>query len=172
MKKIALVILLLSIAVYGCKGKTDSRNEAVNSDGPKRTKMQLNVDLGEQKRLQDAADNGSQAWRKEAVDVAHAALINQGINAKLEECKLSEDHNAHSVVNAKCKDGEFNITLKRLVRPDGIWTATDMELVGEYKGLGAPAGHDHGSMDHGHGDTPRNDETGAAPKGHDSPHGH
>lgn len=159
MKKFALALVVASVALYGCKGNTGSKGDSgenASSEAPRKT-MQLNVDLGEEKRLQDAADNGSQAWRKEAVDVAHAALINQGINAKLDECKLTEDHGAHSVVNAKCKDGEFNITLKKLVRPDGIWTATDIELVGEFRGLGAAAqeGHDasapaHDHASHGH----------------------
>lgn len=153
MKKLWVVLLVALVAVSGCKGKSRDKGEGAGAEAPKRTKLSINYDMAEEKRLQEAVDHGSQAWRKEAVDVAHAALINQGINAKVDECKLTEDHNGHSVVNAKCRDGEFNITLKRLVRPDGIWTATDIELVGDYKGLGAPStdntGPDPGSMQHG-----------------------
>lgn len=164
MKKTLIVLLLVLASLSGCKG--DRGKNGVEAEAPKRTKIGLNYDMTEEKRLQEAADRGSQAWRKEAVDVAHAALINQGINAKIEECRLTEDHNAHSVVNAKCKDGEFNITLKKIVRPDGIWTATEIELVGEFKGLGAPghggAGHDHGGM--------HDNETGAPMQ--DASHSH
>lgn len=150
MRRIWIVLLLAIVLLPGCKGKTSDKDSG--AEAPKRTKMSINYSLTDEKRLQEAADHGSQTWRKEAVDVAHAALINQGINARIEECKLTEARNAHSVVNAKCKDGEFNITLEKVVRPDGIWTATEIELVGEFKGLGAPAsssGHDHGGM-HGH----------------------
>lgn len=163
MKKTLIVLLLVFASLSGCKGDRGKNGEV---EAPKRTKIGLNYDMTEEKRLQEAADHGSQAWRKEAVDVAHAALINQGINAKIEECRLTEDHNAHSVVNAKCRDGEFNITLKKIVRPDGIWTATEIELVGEFKGLGAPghggAGHDHGGM--------HDNETGAPMQ--DASHSH
>ncbi len=155
MKKLGVVLLVAFVAATGCKGKGGDKNERAGAEVQKRTKLSINYDMAEEKRLQEAVDHGSQAWRKEAVDVAHAALINQGINAKVEECKLTEDHNAHSVVNARCRDGEFNIMLKRLVKPDGIWTATDIELVGDYKGLGAPsadnAGQDQGSVQHDHG---------------------
>ncbi len=155
MKKLWVVLLVVFVAVSGCKGKSQGKDERAGAEVQKRTKLSINYDMAEEKRLQEAVDHGSQAWRKEAVDVAHAALINQGINAKVEECKLTEDHNAHSVVNARCRDGEFNIMLKRLVKPDGIWTATDIELVGDYKGLGAPsadnAGQDQGSVQHDHG---------------------
>jgi len=154
MKKTVVLILFVFVALAGCKGNSvENSGQGAAVQAPKKTKMSINFDLSEEKRLQQAADHGSQTWRNNAVDVAHAALITQGINAKIDQCVLTEAGDGQSVVNAKCKDGEFNITVKKIVRPDGIWTATDIELVGDYKGLGAPAhpaGHDHGAMDNGH----------------------
>lgn len=170
MKKLMFAALCIAFSVYGCKGKTEpnagakadvtaSADAGAEGNGSWKkevmnVKMELNVDLSEEKRLQEAADNGTQAWRKDAADVAHAALINQGINAKIEDCKIIEDHKYHLIVNAKCKDGDFKIHLKKLVKPDGIWTATEIDAdradQSQHDSVHQHGGQVHEGHDHSH----------------------
>ncbi len=95
----------------------------------KTEKIALPVDIEKEKRLQAEVDNGHQPWRLEPVAVAHADLIST-IKAKVpfEKCKLSSESANEAVV--QCSETKsYIIKLKRLVRPKGIWTATELQIV-------------------------------------------
>ena len=63
--------------------------------------------------------------------VAEECLINTGAGArKGRECKVLSDDGANAIVFVNTKDGNFKVKLKRLVKPDGIWTATEIEKEG------------------------------------------
>lgn len=89
--------------------------------------VKVDVDLEEQKRLQVEVDNGHQPWRLDPVNVAFASLIDR--NIKYENCNISSKSNSEAVVICKGTKN-YLINLKRMVRPDGIWTAVSIE---EYK---------------------------------------
>lgn len=107
----------------GTKGKDEGRVQAVQS-----SKIQkLNIDMDTEKRYQDAADKGYQPWKRNAADVAEECLINTGIGGKKGECKILSEDASNAVVLVNTKDGNFKVRLKRVVKPDGIWTATEIE---------------------------------------------
>lgn len=107
----------------GTKPKEERKAQEVK---PSRI-QKLNIDMDTEKRYQDAADQGFQPWKKNAADVAEECLINTGTGAKKGECKILSEDASNAVVLVNTKDGSFKVTLKRLVKPDGIWTATEIE---------------------------------------------
>lgn len=121
-----LFILVASSAlVIGCGTKPveEGKVRAVQS-----SKIQkLNVDMDTEKRYQDAADKGYQPWKRDAVEVAKECLINTGTGASSGECQILLQDTSNAVVRVNTKDGTFKVSLKRLVKPDGIWTATEIE---------------------------------------------
>lgn len=124
-KKVAVAgLLILSVVVSACGKKGENK---VQEDTPAKKIQKLNVDMEMERKSQDAVDKGYQAWKKNAMDVAEECLINTGIGARKGECKVLSDDGANALVFVNTKDGNFKVTLKRLVRADGIWTATEVE---------------------------------------------
>lgn len=93
-------------------------------------KMKLSVDLEEEKKLQLAVDRGHQPWRLLPIDVAYAALLANNIGGDIlhENCSLVSE--ADNVAIVKCRGARsYIVHLKRLVKPGGIWTATDIDKI-------------------------------------------
>lgn len=119
------ILAASSALVISCGTKPMEEGKA---RGVQSSKIQkLNVDMDTEKRYQDAADKGYQPWKRDAADVAEECLINTGTGAKKGECKILSEDASNAVVLVNTKDGNFKVTLKRLVKPDGIWTATEIE---------------------------------------------
>lgn len=117
----AALLFLVSACV------TKSKEEG-NGQAAQLSKIQkLNVDIETEKKYQEAADKGYQPWKRNAMEVAEECLINTGVGARKGECKVLSDDGANATVFVNTKDGNFKIKLKRLVKPDGIWTATEIE---------------------------------------------
>lgn len=125
MKKVAVAgLLIFSVVVSACGTKGENK---VQEDKSAKKIQKLNVDMDTERKYQAAADKGYQPWKKNAMDVAEECLINTGIGARKGECKVLSDDGANAVVFVNTKDGNFKVKLKRLVKPDGIWTATEVE---------------------------------------------
>ncbi len=117
----------------GCKVVSGSnKNSAADKNDSEKVETRmvtLNPSMEEERRLQKAVDDGWQPWRLNPIDVAHANMINQGVNVRIEDCSLVKKDDAHAVVHVQSKDGkDLNVHVARLVRPDGIWTATQVEI--------------------------------------------
>jgi hypothetical protein len=95
----------------------------------KTEKITLSVDMEKERRLQTEVDNGHQPWRLEPVDVAYADLISTvKATVPFEKCNLSSESANEAVV--QCSETKnYIIKLKRLVRPKGIWTTTEIRIV-------------------------------------------
>ncbi len=134
----ALIALALTtgLILSGCTGGDSGTPKADNKSAEENVRAyKLSYDLSEEKRLQQAVDNGGQTWRKNPIDVAHAALTNQGANVRIENCSLvGEKSDDHCVVEVRGKDGVYRVHLKRLVRPGGIWTATEIDILENKQG--------------------------------------
>ncbi|MBE9536416.1 MAG: hypothetical protein IMF07_04485 [Proteobacteria bacterium] len=135
-KGYSLRILCATLSIFiflvsGCK--EDSKQAlkttpgAVSKEENKQKVLKIFVDIDTQKKLQSSADQGFKPWKNDAVEVAKECIIGKGIGAPGESTILSEDDSKTVVRVATKKEGSFNITLKRLVRPGGIWTATEIE---------------------------------------------
>ena len=140
MKNLLCVILATILFVAGCKEVKGSKvNPAVAKTSQQKTNpkmVMLNPNMDEENRLQKAVDNGGQTWRLNPVDVAHANMISQAVNASIEDCRLLKEDDKYAVVRVQAKDGkDLNVYLERLIRPNGIWIATQIEI-NNY-------GHDH-----------------------------
>lgn len=118
------VLLVFAIVAAGC-GK--SKDEGNVQKKPARKIQKFNVDMDREKKYQDAADKGYQPWKRDAVEVAKECLINTGTGAPTGDCKILSSDEREAKVAVSTKDGRFKVTLKRLVKPDGIWTATEIE---------------------------------------------
>jgi len=130
--RILCAILTISIfLISGCKEDSKQAGETTPKDLYKEDNKQkvfkINVDMDTQERLQSAADQGFKPWKNDVIEVARECIIGEGIGAPGECTILSED-NTRAVVRVDTKkEGAFKVTLKRLVRPNGIWTATEIE---------------------------------------------
>ncbi len=90
-------------------------------------KIPIAVDIEKEKRVQHEVDNGHQPWRLEPAGVAHAALSGENISVPFAKCKLQAEANRKAIV--KCTDSKTcAVVLKQLIRAQGIWTATEIEI--------------------------------------------
>lgn len=91
--------------------------------------IKLNINLDEEKKLQTEVDNGHQPWRLEPIDVAYAIVIAKADkNVVYENCSPISIANTEAKVVCKSKGAKkYFVNLKRIVRPDGIWTAISIE---------------------------------------------
>ena len=87
------------------------------------------IDLEKEKRLQAEVDKGHQPWRIDPVAVAHSALIaSTDNNVPFDKCVLKSKAYREALVKCKYKDS-YVIHLKQLIRPAGVWTATEIQVV-------------------------------------------
>lgn len=89
--------------------------------------VEIPVNLNEEKEIRGSVDQGHQPWRLDAVGVAHVALISINKEIKYEDCKLESAREPDATVIARKGKAIYQVYLKRLVRPDGIWTAIKIE---------------------------------------------
>lgn len=118
------VLLVFSVVAAGC-GK--SKDEGNVQEKPARKFQKLNIDIDTEKKHQAAVDQGFQPWKRDVTEVAKECLINTGAGAPSGDCKILSNDEKEAKVAVNTKDGRFKVTLKRLVKPDGIWTATEIE---------------------------------------------
>jgi hypothetical protein len=137
MKNLISVFLFTILIVNGCKGVSSShgnahKDEAIDEGSAKKnepTIIQVNPNMKEEKKIQQAADNGGMKWMLNPIDVVHANMITRGINVKIEDCHIAKEDDKHAVVSVKSKDGkDFDVLVERLIRPGGIWTVTQIEI--------------------------------------------
>lgn len=173
-----MVLLLICLVVpFGCKGKdkgkeAEQKSETKPAEGKVLKKYPINYMLTEEKRVQDSVDTGHQTWRNNPEDVAHAALINQGVNVKIEDCRVAKKvDETHAVVAAASKENTFEIFVEKVVRPDGIWTATEIDITG---GTLEPKYDDNamGILDEGAHEHASQDSSSVAADGADAPASH
>jgi hypothetical protein len=110
--------------VFNSFGKgTDSQEKA-------KKRIELKVNLKEQRELQNAVDNGHQPWRLDPIFVAQVEVVtNVGQPLKYEDCRIKSEKSTEAEV--MCKGiKNYTVRLKRLIRltPDGIWTAISIEV--------------------------------------------
>lgn len=89
--------------------------------------IKLDVNLKEQQQIQAAVDNGHQPWRLSPVDVAHAAISTLDKNVEYDSCRILSETGKEARVECRAGKMYYIIQLKRLVRPNGIWTAVSIE---------------------------------------------
>lgn len=134
----SFIILLLPLTFSGFSGKDFNRWKELrviveeggspNSPELKKSKvLQIPVNLNNEKQLQEAVDEGHQPRRLNPVDVAHTAIISL-VDKEMEygNLKLITEKKTEAFVET-IEGKRYRISLKRMVRPDGIWTATRIE---------------------------------------------
>ncbi|MBI5406902.1 MAG: hypothetical protein HZA18_04315 [Nitrospirae bacterium] len=136
MKNLICFMSAAFLFVSACNSITGENGTAVaDQDGHQKTDarmVMLHPSIEEETRIQQAVDNGGQTWRLNSVDVAHASLVSQGVNVRIEDCRLLKEDAGHAVVHVQSEDKDLNVYAERIVRPGGIWTATQIE-VNKYK---------------------------------------
>ncbi len=100
---------------------------ANSSSAENSKKIVFAVDLEKEKQLQLEVDRGHQPWRLEPVDVAYAQLATIDKSIMYDRCQLISETNLEAVVSCKTTK-RYVVHLKRLVRPKGIWTATNIQV--------------------------------------------
>ena len=126
-----IILTVFMFSISGCESGSREAEKTADQSVPiedkKKKVLKINVDMDTQKRLQSSADQGFKPWKNDVVEVAKECIIGGGIGAP-GECKVLSEDDTKAVVRVTTKkEGSFHVTLKRLVKPDGIWTATKIE---------------------------------------------
>jgi hypothetical protein len=123
-----LLVLPLTIILGGMDGHAEEEFGSLGTikEGDV---IKMKIDLKYEREVQDAVDYGHQPWRLYPKDVAFSEL---GADHKTtyENCIVISESSEQATV--RC-DGTYRyiIDLRRLVRPDGIWTVTSITVVGK-----------------------------------------
>lgn len=100
------------------------------SDNNVNTIVKFSIDLNTEKCIQEEVDDGHQPWRLRPVDVAYAALHSVGVDVQYNSCRIV--YHTGDASEVKCESTKsYKVLLKKLLRPDGIWTAVEMEVTSE-----------------------------------------
>jgi len=127
---LTVILILDCFCVFGSFGRdanSQNRNISFEDSHQDKTKkrIELKVNLKEQRELQNAVDNGHQPWRLDPIFVAYVeAGPNVDKSLKCEDCRIKSERNAEAEVTCKGVKN-YIVELKRLIKPapDGIWTA-------------------------------------------------
>lgn len=125
MNKLILGLFIILFSLINCSREGASINAMTD-----KAKIDLTIDLAEEKKIQAEVDNGHQPWRLDAVDVAYTALVNIDKKVDYKNCHLIAKENSEAKVECK-NENNYHVLLKRLVRPNGIWTAVLIEVFGK-----------------------------------------
>lgn len=121
MKKLLISLFIILFSLAGCSKEVAS----INAD--KKT-IELPIDLAKEEKIQVEVDNGHQPWRLEPLDVAYTALTTIDEKVDYKNCRLITKENTETTVECK-NENKYHVFLKRLVRPNGIWTAVSVEVL-------------------------------------------
>ncbi|MBI5182200.1 MAG: hypothetical protein HZA06_04740 [Nitrospirae bacterium] len=111
-------VIALSLFPLSCGKKGEAKTSQT---------MKLHIDYDNESRLQLTVENGYQLWRLNPIDVAHSALTDSHQMADYNACKIEKMDEKHAVVTANYKEITYKVRLARVVKPSGIWTATEIE---------------------------------------------
>ncbi len=112
----------------GNSGLLSDKKDVVSVVQTLKSQITLPLDLEKEKQLQAEVDKGHQPWRLEPVEVAHSAIIaSLNTTVPIEKCSLLSKTDHEAIVT--CTESKsFTVTLRQLIRPKGIWTATDIRI--------------------------------------------
>ncbi len=89
------------------------------------TIINLKVDIKTEKKLQKAVDKGHQPWRLDLTEVAQTVVTNRFDEDC--DCHILSETEKNGQVACKGKR-DYVVSLRRLVKPKGIWTAVRIEI--------------------------------------------
>lgn len=113
-------LIALTLSPLGCGKKSEAKTSQT---------LKLQIDYDNESRLQLTVENGYQLWRLNPVDVAHGALTDSHQMAEYNACKIVKMDEKHALVTTSYNDTTYNVHLARMVKPNGIWTATAIEKI-------------------------------------------
>lgn len=113
-------LIALALSPLGCGKKSEAKTSQT---------LKLQIDYDNESRLQLTVENGYQLWRLNPIDVAHGALTDSHQMAEYNACKIVQMDEKHALVTTSYKNTTYNVHLARLVKPNGIWTATEIEKI-------------------------------------------
>jgi len=133
--KVTLALLLLLLACGGDSAPTAAGGRGSEGDPgihlqeqTSRRAIRIKIDMKSQRQLQREVDDGHQPWRLEPIDVAVASIAVHGHeDVDAERCSLVLQKKAEATVACRGRSG-FVVKLKRLVKPNGIWTAVEIQI--------------------------------------------
>ncbi len=120
-----LLVAILVIA-FGCTKRLPP--EEKNSLTPSKA-ISITVDMAEQHKLQDEVDKGHQPWRLDPVMVSESYCGVYKDDKIFFSCKEANPTKRETTVICDNESEKRIIHLKRLVRDDGIWTITKVEII-------------------------------------------
>ena len=99
--------------------------------------INLPVDIENERGLQRSVDEGHQPWRLDAAFVACSEIAGiisarqkaqPDLNACLDEQRVQQASATLATVALATADGEFIVRLRRVAKPDRIWTPMRIEI--------------------------------------------
>ncbi len=113
-------LIALTLYPLGCGKKSEAKTSQT---------LKLHIDYDNESKLQLTVENGYQLWRLNPIDVAHGALTDSREMADYNACKIAQMDEKHALVTTAYKEIKYNVHLARVVKPNGIWTATAIEKI-------------------------------------------
>jgi uncharacterized protein DUF4431 len=107
---------------------------ALNAANANQTKIvRPRIDIEDLKKLQESVDEGHQPWRFDPIMVACSEIaFPEATRTCWRESRVESPSSTEAVVTFTAESGYYVVYLQRLVRPDGIWTATRIETTPAY----------------------------------------
>jgi hypothetical protein len=91
------------------------------------------IDIEDLKKLQQSVDEGHQPWRLDAVAVACSELaFPESAETCYRDSRVESPSETEAIVTFPAASNYYVVYLQRLVRPDGIWTATRIETTAKW----------------------------------------
>lgn len=127
-----LVILMVSF-LFACTDNLKGQNLLEQNKGTRTANSQvelieLPVDMNLERETQRAVENGHQPWRLFPEQVACAVLSNRFKDTRFDDCKLESEDKGRAIASARVGKIQYRVYLERLIKTDGIWTATKIEI--------------------------------------------
>lgn len=123
--KLLLLIAILCI-VFGCTKKLPPNSQ--NAHTASKT-IAIDIDIGEQQKLQDEVDKGHQPWRLDPVMVSESYCEGYKKDNSSFDCTMITLEEREATVICEGDKEKYIVHLKRLVKKDGIWTITSVDII-------------------------------------------
>jgi Domain of unknown function (DUF4431) len=122
MRRICLIAIIFLLAAFSAAQATQTQI------------VQPRIDMEDLRKLQKSVDEGHQPWRLDPVGVACSEI---GFPEDTRTCwrrsYVESPSDTEAIVTFAAASNYFVVYLRRLVRPDGIWTATRIEKTPTYE---------------------------------------
>jgi hypothetical protein len=124
---LAAVLLSCSVKTFANQGLQDYLERRPDRGRAFKT-IEIPIDLEKQNEFQRTVESGSERWRLDAEEVACDYLRARPETHSVSYCWVRKQSKTAAFVTTVVNKTEYRVYLRRLVKPDGIWTPVKLEV--------------------------------------------